>query len=214
MPVPIPADIVHQTFACSDDGNRATFGWWLHIAGAVALDAAAFHVIVYDWVTFCQPSFLDCMARSTSFVTCRLDRPGPPVPYVHLEQIAPNVGAQPEGQPMSTTCGLYLRPAISSRGGGSRVHLPGLPQRFVDVNAKLSAYGQQQLTFAAAALTDYIARLSADLSTTVELVTLQTRRAGAPLAIATYTPTTEVVPTLRLETLGRRMRASGGFSPS
>lgn len=115
---------------------------------------------------------------------------------------------------MSTCAGLYLRPLRSSRGGGSRIHLPGLPQRFVRNNAQLSAYGQQQLTFAAIALEDYVARLTSDLGTQVELVTLQQRRNGHPLVTAEYVPTAVVVPTLRLETISRRMRASGGFSSS
>lgn len=211
MPTAWPADLLHITFGCTDDGNPCSFGFWLTAAAAVTLDVDAFHTMIYDWYTFTQPSFLDCMAVSTSFSTCRIERRGP-VPFVYLEQLAPNVGAQPEGQPMAVSVGLYLAVQSAYRGSGSRLHLPGLPQRFVTNNARLSEYGLQQLTIAGIALMDYVDRLNTDLSRKVQLVTAQQRRAGQRLAVAEYQPVVQVRPTLRLQTLGRRMRASGGFS--
>jgi hypothetical protein len=167
--------------------------------------------MIYNWYVFTMPTFLDCMAGSASFTTCRLTRGGS-VPFVYSEQLAPNHGSQPEGQPMSTTVGLYLAPQLSYRGGGTRMHLPGLPQRFVDVNSKLSGYGVQQLTFAATALGDLMTRLTTALGLAVELITPSTRRGGVYLPTFSYEPVVRITPTLRLETIGRRMRASGGFS--
>lgn len=206
------ADILHMQFGCTDDLNPCSFGFYLRVQGAAALDPSKFSLIVYDWFNFVQPTFLDCMHTGASFGTCRLTR-GLPLPYVHVEQLAPNLGAQDGSVPMAVAAGLYMVAAIGGRGSGSRLHLPGCPSRFVEADAKLSGYGLQQLTFAAQALADFPARLTSDLGTPTELVTYQTRRGGKPLAVPEYSPTVAVRPTLRLTTVTRRMRASGGFSP-
>lgn len=209
---PIPEDVLHVEHLFLCDGSPASFGFWLHVHPAVLLDPTQFSLIAYDWFEFTLQTFLDCMHEGTTQIACRITRRGIE-PYVHLENFAPNAGSQSGAQNLAAACGLYLPASVGGRGSGSRLRLPGLPDNFVDNDAKLSGYGVQQLVFAADALFNYPLRLSTDLELPTELVTLQTRKNGLPLAVAEYSPTLAVRPTFHLDSIGRRMRASGGFSP-
>jgi hypothetical protein len=207
-----PDDIIHVSFGCSDFGTPAEFGFWLHAEDAATLTVEDFQLALYDWTIFHQPTFLDCMATTASFITCRFERHGP-VPLLLEDPIADNAGAQAGSELVGICCGLYLQSAFPTRGSGSRLHLPGLPSRFTVDGSKLSGYGWQELIFASDALAAYPQRLTTDWGRPTQLVTLQTRRAGHPLAFAQYTPTALVRPMRRLARCGRRLAASGGLSP-
>ena len=206
-----PDDILHFRMQCSDDGNPCSFGFWIRAQAAQTLDHNSFSIAIYDWQIFHMPTFLDCMHGAASFVACHIERRGA-VPFRYSELFAPNAGAQGEGNSMAVACGLYLAPAISSRGGGSRLRLCGLPDRFITNQSKLSGYGVQQLQFAADDLAAYPARLQAAWGTPTELVTVETRRSGLPLNPAQFVPTVVIRPSLRIDTLARRLRSAGGFA--
>jgi len=208
---PIPPNCLHFSFGLTVGGSPCSFGFWIHAEAADALSPADFSLAVYDFYTFHMGDFLDAMSTETVFTTCRIER-GPPNRYVHFEDLAPNHGAQSGGTPIAMCSGIYLAVEGGGRGSGTRLHLPGLPGRFVTEEAKLSGYGLQQLVFVADSLLNYPARLTTDWSRFVELVTVNTKRNGAYLPDAGFTPVIAIRPTHRLPVLSRRLRASGGFS--
>jgi hypothetical protein len=78
--------------------------------------------------------------------------------------------------------------------------------------AWLSAYGQQQLTFAADALAEWPSQLALLGLGTPVLGTVQRRRGATYLNPPTFDPAQVIRPSLLLETMARRQKMVRGLS--
>lgn len=208
-----PAGVMHVVLEVEDNGESATFGFWLNWSPTAPRDAASAEDIVTSWVVNVQQYFLNCMHSGASFRTCRLAVVGG-TPFTWEALLAPNAGAGSGGVTLARAVGLYLQGASGGRGSGTRIRIPGISQQMVDPPGKLSTYGVQQLQFAADALAGWPAQLLALGVGVPELVTLQTKDNGTLLNPPQIDLTLVVRPSLVLELAVRRARSFNRLSPS
>lgn len=208
-----PDGILRIDFELAIGPSRPTFGFWLFYPSGAPGNALEMQQLIDSFFLFPMSVFLDCMHSECSFRTCRTAVQGSS-PFSYVTTLAPNAGAGTPGQSLSIAAGLYVRGSTGGRGSGSRIHLPGTPNEFTDDFAYLSDFGIQQLTFAATALTDWVATGPPGPSTPCVLGTLQQRRRGHRIDPPIFDPADSVSPTLRLETMSRRQRATSGISPT
>lgn len=188
-----------------------SWGFWMLWPGLTPGDAAWADAVITNWVTNVQQKFLNTMHSAASFQTCRLSVGGTPS-FRYEALLAPNAGAGTAGQDLGLAIGLYLQTTGGGRGSGTRIRIAGIANEMTQDFVYLSAYGQQQLQFAADALAAWPSQLSALGRGTPVLGTLQRRDAGGFLSPPTFDPGEVIRPTLRLETISRRQRMIRGIS--
>ena len=208
-----PAGVVSIASDVDVHGYPSSFAFWLLIPDDDVATIPYWSALITSYQLQVWPAILNCMHSGASFVTCRIAAGGT-APQRFVEAAPANHGAWTGGQAQSVAAGLYVLTSSGHRGSGSRVHFPAVPDIFIDDNARLSNAGRGLLQQAATALVDWIASVSGPTGAQVLLGTLQTRRGGVPLLLPTFDPAVAVLPTARVERMGRRLPRRGRVSPT
>jgi hypothetical protein len=209
---PPPEGVVWISSDVDVNGYPASVGFWVLIPDADAGPPLYWLGLLGSVELQVWPGWLSCMHAGASFVTCRC-LVGGIAPQWYALPAPPNHGEWTGGQAENVCMGLYVQSSSGGRGSGSRIHLPAVPDIFVQNNVQLSEVGRGNLLAAAVAMTDWAASVSGPTGAAVTIGTLQTRRAGAPLLPPVFDPALLIRPGQGIETMRRRLPRRGRISP-
>lgn len=209
---PPPPDVVHLEQELQTNGYPWSIGFWLFNPSVTSWTFDWLKALHDDWDTFCMNDVMELVHTGVRASTCRLTVAGS-TPCDVVFQSAVAGGVYTGGQAQNVAVGWYFGTGEPGRGSGTRTHLAGVPDEFVENNSALSHDAWANLAVRGESLLNNMRGLLAPDMTALVPGTVQRQRAGAPLPVATFAPSAFCIPWARVGTLRRRMPPRGQISP-
>lgn len=167
---------------------------------------------ISDWFTNALGDITGVMPADSTVSACRLSTSGPAF-LNYTEGLAPNAGAFGTSSALNACLCLTWVTGDAVIGGRSHTLLP-LAEEYLEADRQtLNAFAYDAAGSGAAAYVGHVAALASVDGGLCELVVVHRSRYGKPLPSATYSPVLTGVPSPRVATLRRRIKARGQFSP-
>lgn len=209
---PPPSNVVRLDLDFLVNGRDFHTGLWLLIPDVETAGVAYLDALVADFISFVVGGVTGVMHSGSSWVTCRASYGGT-TPASFIGYVTPNHGAWSGGQADAIATGLYLVSSTGGRGSGSRLRFPAVPDDFVDDNWRLASTAVAQLVILANDITNFVSGTIGPTGAPAIVGTVQRAARGAPLPVASFDPAQAIVPSYRVDFLGRRMPKTRHVSP-
>lgn len=198
-----PAGVFLWKAHFSIDTLQASFGQWIAIPGGELATPAELLTVVSSLLFYFQDFTAQLTHQGCRLVRVDLIRWGS-LPLTLAFPVAENHGAWLGGQ-VATACTVVHW--LSGRGGkgfDSLTFVPGFPDEFTDDHARLNGTGLSNVQSRGASWLDGVAAVPGISGGHCVHGSVHRVSAGAPLGVATFTPTIGVRPGPLIGTLDRR----------
>lgn len=204
---PPPPGVMEMRLVFDVDGVEATVGQWIAVPGLELASTAEIQTVIDGLLPYLTPFTTGVTHAGCSLARVDCRRWGP-LPLRMDFVPAENQGYWTGGQ---LAVGAGVLHWLSGRGGkgfDSLSFMPGFPDLFTDDHARLNAAGWSNYLSKAR---DWLAGIAATPGVSGGHCvhgTVHRKHAGAPLDVATFTPTIDVTPSPLVGTLDRRRRVA------